>query len=134
VRVAHSRLVRRSSPTLDRMTSRNVLLIVVCLLSGAYGYLGLRVGAHQRDEAKRKSPFARMILWSTAWSVGTGDEYTEEGKRLCRIGNWILVVWIITWFILGTPEVTLRSNRSFDTDAKGRPPLRGSSPLVAGQL
>ena len=28
----------------------------------------------------------------------------------------------------------MRSNRSFDTDAQERPPLRGSAPLVAGQL
>jgi hypothetical protein len=28
----------------------------------------------------------------------------------------------------------LSSNRSFDTDAQGRPPLRGSCSLVAGQL
>jgi hypothetical protein len=27
-----------------------------------------------------------------------------------------------------------RANRSFDTDAQGRPPLRGSCSLVAGQL
>ena len=30
--------------------------------------------------------------------------------------------------------VMARPNRLFDTDAQGRPPLRGSSSLVAGQL
>ena len=84
------------------MTTRDALLVVVCLLAGAYGYLGLRVGAHLHDVERSKSPSERIILTSVAWSVGSGDEYTEEGKRLCKLGNWILVVWIITWFMWGT--------------------------------
>lgn len=84
------------------MTGRDVLLVFVCLLGGAYGYLGLRVGAHLNDIEKRKSLSERILLTSVAWSVGTGDEYTYEGKRLCKIGNGILVVWIISWFMWGT--------------------------------
>ena len=66
-----------------------------------YGYLGMTVGSHLLDAEKRKSPSARILLTGLAWSVGSGDEFSKEGKHICRKGNWVLVVGIITWFAWG---------------------------------
>ncbi|MGR4869686.1 hypothetical protein ACIPRI_12560 [Variovorax sp. LARHSF232] len=83
------------------MTLHTFLALVGTACGIYYGYLGVIVGGHLLDAKKRKSPSARILLTSVAWSVGSGDEFSEEGKHICRKGNWVLVVGIISWFAWG---------------------------------
>ena len=78
------------------MSVRDALLVGACVLGGTYGYLGLKAGQHLQSEADRKSPSKRLILTSVAWSMASGDEFTEQGKRLCRLGNWVWIAWLVT--------------------------------------
>jgi hypothetical protein len=66
-----------------------------------YAYLGVIAGGHLLDAEKRKSPSARLLLTGVAWSVGPGDEYSEEGKKICRRGNWTFVAGTLAWFAWG---------------------------------
>lgn len=82
--------------------SAHLLLAILGTLCGIYyTYLGFAVGAHLLDGEERKSPSARFLLAGVAWSIGSGDEYSDEGKQICRKGNWVLVIGIISWFAWG---------------------------------
>jgi hypothetical protein len=79
------------------MSASTFLAILGTLLGLYYGYLGVAAGGHFVDEARRRSIAERMLL-NPGWSIGPGDEYTEEGQKLCRKGNLVLVAAIFCWF------------------------------------
>ncbi len=89
------------------MTAKNtVSLSTFLFIAGTgcglyYWYLGIVAGSHLRDAEKRKAPGERLILAGLAWSVGSGEELSDEGKQICRRGNWVLVAAILTWFAWG---------------------------------
>jgi hypothetical protein len=81
--------------------SASTLLLVLAIALGLYyGYLGISAGAHFMDESRRRS-FSERVLFGQGWSVGPGDEYTEEGKNICRRGNLVLVATILCWLAWG---------------------------------
>ena len=86
------------------MSLSTILFIAGTLCGLYYGYLGLVVGGHVLDAEKRKSPGERLLLTGMAWSVGSGNDFSDEGKRICRQGNWVLVAGIITWFAWGVSK------------------------------
>jgi hypothetical protein len=81
-----------------------VLFIAGTLCGVYYAYLGVIAGGHLLDPEKRKSPGERLLLTGVAWSVGAGEEFSDEGKHVCRRGNWVLVVGIIVWFAWGVTK------------------------------
>ncbi|WPH17070.1 hypothetical protein [Variovorax paradoxus] len=83
------------------MTLHTLLALFGTACGIYYTYLGVVVGGHVLDAEKRKSPSARILLTGVAWSVGSGDEYSEEGRQICRKGNWVLVTGILAWFAWG---------------------------------
>lgn len=86
------------------MTLSTFLFIAGTLCGLYYGYLGIRVGGHLLDAERRKSPGERLVLTGVAWSVGSGDEFSEEGKQICRRGNMVLVAGILIWFAWGVTK------------------------------
>lgn len=79
------------------MSTSSVLAILGTLLGLYYGYLGIVAGGHFVDQAKCGT-FAERVFLNPGWSIGPGDEYTEEGKRFCRRGNIVLVTGMLCWF------------------------------------
>jgi hypothetical protein len=79
------------------MKTSTFLAILGTLLGLYYSYLGIAAGACFVDEAKRRSIAERVFL-NPGWSMGPGDEYTPEGQKLCRRGNWVFVAAILCWF------------------------------------
>jgi hypothetical protein len=74
-----------------------VLLLLSLAIGGLYTALGLRARAHLTSEASRSD---RSIGWLFWWSCASGL-YDERGKRLCRIGNSLvlpLVVLYVAWY------------------------------------
>lgn len=86
------------------MTASTVLFIAGTLCGLYHTYLGICVGGHLLDPAKRKSPEERFVLAGVAWSVGTGDEFSGEGRQICRRGNLVLVAGILIWFAWGVTK------------------------------
>jgi hypothetical protein len=74
-----------------------VLAIVGTLLGLYYGYLGVAAGAYFLDKSRRLSIAERAFL-NPGWSMGSGDEYSEAGQKICRKGNLVLVAAILCWF------------------------------------
>lgn len=83
------------------MSISTVLLIAGTFCGLYYWYLGIIAGAHRTDYAKSKSPGERLVLAGLAWSMGSGEEYFDEGRRICSRGNWVLVTAILVWFAWG---------------------------------
>jgi hypothetical protein len=86
-----------------------VLLSSLCLVAGIlcgiyYSYLGIVVGDHLLDLNRRKSVSERFFLIGLGWSVGSGDEYSDAGKQICKRGNWVLVTGILSWFAWGVTK------------------------------
>ena len=82
--------------------SLSILLAIAGTALGVYyWYLGFVAGAHLLDSEKRKSPSERIILSSLAWSLGPGDEYSEQGKSICKKGNIVFVLALLSWFGFG---------------------------------
>jgi predicted branched-subunit amino acid permease len=86
-----------------------MLLSSLCLTTGVlcgiyYSYLGIVVGDHLQDLDRRKSVSERVLLIGLAWSVGSGDEYSDAGKQICKRGNWVLVIGILSWFAWGVTK------------------------------
>lgn len=86
------------------MSLSTIFLIAGTACGLYYWYLGIVAGSHLTDPEKRKAPGERLILAGLAWSVGSGDEFTGEGKRICRRGNWVLVAAILAWFAWGVAK------------------------------
>ena len=86
------------------MSISTILLIAGTLCGLYYWYLGIVAEGHLTDHEKSKSPGERLILAGLAWSVGSGEEFSGEGKRLCRRGNWVLVAAIVVWFAWGVTK------------------------------
>lgn len=83
----------------------STLLFIIGTLCGLYyAYLGIAAGSHLLDPVKRKSPGERLILTGVAWSVGSGNKFSDEGKQICRRGNFVLVAGIVTWFAWGVTK------------------------------
>jgi hypothetical protein len=80
------------------IVSLPIFLAVLGTLCGLYyWYLGIVASGYLVDETERKSPSSRFISASLAWSVGTGDEYSAEGKKICQRGNVVFVLAILCW-------------------------------------
>ena len=76
----------------------SVVLAIVGTLCGIYyWYLGIIAGGYMLDETKRKSPSERLLSAGLAWSVVSGDEYSEEGKKLCKRADIVLILAILCW-------------------------------------
>jgi hypothetical protein len=85
--------------------SLSTLLFIAGTVCGLYyGYLGIVAGGHLLDPEKRKSPGERLLLTGVAWSMGSGDKFSDGGKLICRQGNWILVAGILAWFAWGVTK------------------------------
>lgn len=82
------------------VNTSTVLAIIGALLGLYYGYLGIAAGAHFVDEARRRS-IAERIFLNPGWSIGPGDQYTQEGQKICRKGNMVFVAAILCWFAWG---------------------------------
>lgn len=83
----------------------STLLFIAGTVCGLYyWYLGIVVGSHLLDPERRKSPGERVILSGVAWSVGSGDAFSDEGKQICRRGNWTLVASILIWSAWGVTK------------------------------
>jgi hypothetical protein len=78
------------------VNASTVLAILGTLLGLYYGYLGIAASAYFVDEAKRRSIAERVFL-NPGWSIGPGDQYTQEGQKLCRRGNLLLIAVIFCW-------------------------------------
>jgi hypothetical protein len=91
---------KRAAQTRRQMNTSAFLAILGTLLGLYYGYLGIAAGAFFIDEAKRRSIAERVFL-NPGWSMGPSDEYTPEGQKLCRRGNWVFVAAILCWFAWG---------------------------------
>jgi hypothetical protein len=63
------------------------LIVLSVVIGGAYTALGLRARAHLTPEASESD---RSIGWLFWWSCAAGL-YDAEGRRLCRIGNALVV-------------------------------------------
>ena len=82
-----------------RTVNAAVILAIVGTLCGVYyWYLGISVGAHFVDESRRKSPAERFLLGGLGWSIGAGEEFTDEGRKMCRRGNIVFVLGVLCWF------------------------------------
>lgn len=86
------------------MSLPNLLFIAGIACGLYYWYLGIAAGSYLTDPEKSKSPGERLILAGLAWSMVSGEEFSEEGKRICRRGNWVLVAAILTWFAWGVTK------------------------------
>lgn len=80
-----------------KVSAPTFLAMVGTILGLCYGCLGIAAGEYFVDEVRRRSIAERVFL-NPGWSIGLGDEYTDEGRRLCRKGNLILVAGILCWF------------------------------------
>lgn len=82
--------------------SISIFLFTIGTVCGLYyWYLGILAGGYLKDREKRESLGERLVHAGFGWSIGNGDEFSEEGKRICRRGNWVLVSGIIVWFAWG---------------------------------
>jgi hypothetical protein len=79
------------------VNSSTCLALLGTALGFYYGYLGISAGAYFVDEARRRSIAERGFL-NPGWSMGSGEEYSEAGQKICRKGNLVLVAAILCWF------------------------------------
>jgi hypothetical protein len=63
------------------------LLVASVVVGLGYTWLGLRARAHLASIASSSD---RAVGWLFWWSA-RADLYDEAGKRLCRIGNFLVV-------------------------------------------
>ena len=82
------------------VSASTFFLVLGIALGIYYGYLGIGAGAYFVEESRRRS-FPERVLFNQGWSMGPGDEYTEEGRRMCRRGNIVLVAAILSWVAWG---------------------------------
>jgi hypothetical protein len=73
------------------------LLAVLGTACGLYYFaLGISAGGHLQDRERAKAPSERLLLPSLLWSLSPG-EFLEDGRRICRKGNWMAAVASAAW-------------------------------------
>jgi len=73
------------------------LLAILGTICGLYYFaLGISAGGHLEDRERAQSPSERLLLTNFLWSLNPG-EFLEEGRRICRKGNWVAAVATAAW-------------------------------------